>query len=195
METPRVRWEGSKIPHPAWQETEYWRKPVPEFPMLDAAIWVHRETGDTSLVVLGDLGIVHWFPSAHPSTWNITWKEAEVLVMKFVKRAVERSQRAAEARSAAAVNWEATHPAVWEYMTCEAYEDGAPRQPSMLCVFLEDGVVKACLQDRQEGRSLWISAPSLLQAFDALEAKLQAGTDDWRVSRAAQAKSYGPRKK
>lgn len=73
------------------------------------------------------------------------------------------------------------YPAIWEYLTLELYEDGKRRQRSTLMVMVEDGGVKCCLNDRDNARSLWVTAASLEAALAALEIAL-AGEDGagWR---------------
>jgi hypothetical protein len=73
-------------------------------------------------------------------------------------------------------------PAVMEYLFLDHWEDGASRETSTLLVFVEDGRVKACLNDRQEERSLWVSSTSFLGALAALEDALRSGGADWRRS-------------
>jgi len=115
-------------------------------------------------------------------------------VAKFVRRAVGAAGVIREQASAAGVNWVAAHPAIWEYLTLAEDDSGDVRETSMLCVFVEDGLVKMALQDRQEGQSLWVSSASLVEAFAALERRLVDGTGEWRQSRHA-AKARGGKKR
>lgn len=73
-------------------------------------------------------------------------------------------------------------PAVLEYLTAASYPDGSPRERSTLSFFVEDGVVKACLSDRDQVRTLWRSGASVEDAVMALESSLVEGTADWRRS-------------
>lgn len=74
------------------------------------------------------------------------------------------------------------YPALWEYLTLSAWEDGSPRALSTLIVFQEDGAWKVCLNDRAEGRSLWRSADTLAGLWEALEVALAGNAADWRRS-------------
>lgn len=78
-------------------------------------------------------------------------------------------------------------PGVVEYLTAVSYPDGSSRERSTISVFLEDGVVKACLSDRDQARTLWRSGPSVEDALMALEAAVVDGTADWRRSGAGKA--------
>lgn len=74
-------------------------------------------------------------------------------------------------------------PTLWAYLTDEEYSDGSPRERSTLTFFIEDGQPKACLSDRQEDRTLWVSASSLQDLIVRLEALLATGKAEWRDSR------------
>src|ERR1700729_2085687 len=76
-----------------------------------------------------------------------------------------------------------SHPVLWEYLTSTAYEDGAGRQPASLLVFVESGIVKLCLNDRDLSRTGWVSGPALEEALVSLELKLGDGSIDWRTTK------------
>jgi hypothetical protein len=73
----------------------------------------------------------------------------------------------------------ATYPALWEYLSLGVLPDG-PRQTSTLLVFLEDGMVKMCLHDRDAGVQLFRSADTFSGALEGLEEALESGRADWR---------------
>ena len=58
--------------------------------------------------------------------------------------------------------------------------DGKRRDSSTILVFCEEGRVKVCLSDREEGLVLFRSGRTLEEAVDALEACLVDGSADWR---------------
>lgn len=74
------------------------------------------------------------------------------------------------------------HPATVEYLTLEEWSPGKPRQRSTLTMFIEDGHVKLCLNDRDQARTGWASGATLEAALEALEADLAAGLTEWRPS-------------
>lgn len=71
-------------------------------------------------------------------------------------------------------------PAVAEYLTATNYPDGSPRERSVLSVFIEDGRVKVCLNDRDAARTLWRSADGIEDAVALLDLAIVDGTADWR---------------
>lgn len=77
-------------------------------------------------------------------------------------------------------------PGVREMLTETRYPDGSPRQTSTLLVFLEEGIVKCCLNDRDQAQTAWASGGSVADCLGALEAGLQRDSLQWRSS--------GPRK-
>jgi len=77
-------------------------------------------------------------------------------------------------------------PGVREMLVENRFPDGGARQTSTLLLFVEHGVVKVCLNDRDQGCSAWASGSSVGDCLEALEMGLQADSLQWRVS--------GPRK-
>jgi hypothetical protein len=75
------------------------------------------------------------------------------------------------------------HPVLWEYLSAAVYEDGSNRTPSSLLAFVELGLVKICLNDRDLSRTGWVSGVSLEEALIALELKLGDGSLDWRAAK------------
>lgn len=72
-------------------------------------------------------------------------------------------------------------PALVEYLTLTRYEDGDPRKESKLTVMIEDASWKMALNDVDNGRSLWVSGPSIMACLAAMEAKLTSDDADWRT--------------
>lgn len=73
-------------------------------------------------------------------------------------------------------------PSVHDWLTMVTDDRGVKRQTSSLSVFMDDGTFKAVLNDKDAGRSLFVSGRTLWAALDALEAHLVAGTGEWRKS-------------
>jgi hypothetical protein len=73
-------------------------------------------------------------------------------------------------------------PGVREMLTESRFPDGGSRQTATLLLFVEGGIVKACLNDRDQGCAAWASGSSVGDCLDALEAGLQGDSLQWRVS-------------
>jgi len=71
-------------------------------------------------------------------------------------------------------------PVLLEYLESRTYASGKPRETSTLTVFVDSGTLKASLNDRQEGRSLWAASDSLSGLLDTLESMLCGESVPWR---------------
>lgn len=83
-------------------------------------------------------------------------------------------------------------PAVHEFVTAAAHPDGRPRATSTLLLFVEDGVFKVCLSEREHSLTLWASASGVDEALMVLEERLTAQNVEWR--RKAQPTNKGPQR-
>jgi hypothetical protein len=72
------------------------------------------------------------------------------------------------------------YPGIWEHLAMTRYPDGSPRVLSTVTLFVDAGLVKACLNDRDQGLTAWASGVSLRAVLLALEAGLCNDTLDWR---------------
>lgn len=72
-------------------------------------------------------------------------------------------------------------PMMIEYLTTTRWEDGTPRERSTVNFFIEDGTLKACCNDRDLMRSLYVSAESWDALWEALEAAMADDAADWRA--------------
>jgi len=118
-------------------------------------------------------------------TWyqRQTWESWQGVIMAFVKKVAAADQKTAGVPSPEGDKWVRAYPALWEYLTLTEYEDKTTRVTSTLLVFIEEGVVKACLNDRDASRTLWVSGPSVPDTLKALDALLRAGEGEWRSSK------------
>lgn len=73
------------------------------------------------------------------------------------------------------------YPKVHEFLTCTRWDDGGLRQPGTMTLFIESGVWKACLNDRENEMSMYATGETTAGCLKALEARL-AGEQpaDWR---------------
>lgn len=78
---------------------------------------------------------------------------------------------------------EKEHPNLWAYLYQDKYDDGTIRRTATLLVFLDEGFVKACLNDRENNRSFFKASGSLNGVLAELEEALETGTADWRAKK------------
>lgn len=72
------------------------------------------------------------------------------------------------------------YPNLIEYLTVTEFEDGSSRERSVLSVFVEDGRVKVCLNDKELERSGYVSGDTLTGVLVALEKALATEGLEWR---------------
>lgn len=74
-------------------------------------------------------------------------------------------------------------PNVFEYLVADTYPDGQVRQRSTVMLIVDADMVKLCLNDKDNGQSLWVSGTSLANALKALEAAVTCPTTVWRENK------------
>lgn len=74
-------------------------------------------------------------------------------------------------------------PTLGHFLCDGAWPDGSIRQTSSLVVFVQDGMFKACLGDKDSNTSLWASSRSFDELLESLECRLTDEQPDWRRSR------------
>src|SRR5260370_22755096 len=67
----------------------------------------------------------------------------------------------------------------------DRWRDGSPRRPGTCLLLADDGRLKVCLSDRDQGLVAFLVVPSLLGAAEAADEALRSSATDWRVSRAS----------
>jgi len=87
----------------------------------------------------------------------------------------------------------ARFPTLYEYLTCSEWEDGSHRETATLLLFLDSGVLKACINDRAMGRNMFVAGSSLQGALAAAEEALRSENPGWRVFK-AQVQTKGRKK-
>lgn len=76
--------------------------------------------------------------------------------------------------------FESALPAVFEYMTSLPPDAPKNAKTASLTVFCEEGVFKACLNDRVDGLVCFATADTFDALLSALESMVASGEADWR---------------
>jgi len=71
-------------------------------------------------------------------------------------------------------------PALFEHLTETRWDDGSRRETSSISVFVQDGTWKACLNDKDSGRTAFVSARSPDELLDVLEKAVATGSVEWK---------------
>lgn len=74
-------------------------------------------------------------------------------------------------------------PILHTFLTRSLDDGGKPRKLATLFVFVEDGLWKGCLHERQNSLSLWGAGESFIGVLDCLEGRLAGGRAEWRRDR------------
>jgi len=83
-------------------------------------------------------------------------------------------------------------PALSEHLILTQYMDGTPRQTSTLLIFVDEGVLKLCLSDREVGRTCFVTGRTFEEALKTLDAGLVDDTLDWRTKRGSSTHQQRP---
>lgn len=76
-------------------------------------------------------------------------------------------------------------PALWEFLTAVAWDDGEERRTGTLLLFTEEGRWKCCVNDRDAGLVTFVAAESPDQLLRSVDKGLVDDTLDWRKSQGA----------
>jgi hypothetical protein len=82
-------------------------------------------------------------------------------------------------------------PALWEFLTHDAYEDGEKRETGTMLVMKDDGVLKGWLNDRDNLKTCWVSGDSWDGLLRAAEKVLGDPGAIWKDAKAYDRKKGG----
>jgi len=111
---------------------------------------------------------------------SMTFSERRDLIVSHLKQPSEQAKDGLDSMLSMDSAFQSKYPALFDYLTLVVSDDGRPRRTSTVTLCVEDGAVKACLNDRQTGFQLWASSDSVDGSFGALEALLTAERTPWR---------------
>lgn len=77
----------------------------------------------------------------------------------------------------------ARFPALAEFLSAVQWDDGKRRVPGSLTLFVEEGLIKTCLNDKDGGNVCFLTADTLEGLLGSLEKGLVEGGLDWRRSK------------
>jgi len=82
------------------------------------------------------------------------------------------------------VQWAEEYPTLLSYLSERTYSDNKPRVTSTLLIFVDDGILRICINDRDNNRSAFVTAATFSEALASLESRLLEESLDWRVKSA-----------
>lgn len=102
-------------------------------------------------------------------------------VGEFVQKAKKRSIARSQVTSIDDPQWQSTYPALHDFMTSDRWDKNTVRKTTTLFLFVDGGLLKACINDRDREETAFVSARTFKELFQAIEEGLQGDTLDWRV--------------
>jgi len=75
------------------------------------------------------------------------------------------------------------YPTLLEWMETDRWEDGTQRATTTLFIFVDVGLIKAMLKDRDASKVAFVSGTSLEAVLEAIERGLSEGSTEWKVDR------------
>ena len=75
------------------------------------------------------------------------------------------------------------YPTLWKFLTTLQWDDGSPRQPSTVSIFMQGGRWTACLTEKNWDLILFATADRVEGLWEALDGRLADPAADWRVNR------------
>ena len=106
------------------------------------------------------------------------------MALRFVRRTSGAEEKAsAPAPPSKASKVFAAVPALWEFVTASAWDDGQERVTGTILIFVEDGRVKLCLNDRDGDCVAFVSGLTFEEALSSANEGLEGDTLDWRRSK------------
>jgi hypothetical protein len=101
------------------------------------------------------------------------------LLRKADKGIPKSGEPVASAEDGMASRW----PTLFAFLSQMRWEDDTARVPGSMLTFVQDGMFKGMLRDKNDGTCLWVASRTLEGLFDAVEGSLCDPGADWRVDR------------
>lgn len=114
--------------------------------------------------------------------YRYSW-ERHIAMAEFAERRRQAPVRAAGSGVKRDPRVEKDFPATWDLMTTTKLKDGTSVATLTILVFCQDGLWKACVNDRQGEVSSFVSAETALGLLQAIEEGLAGDSLEWRASK------------
>lgn len=112
-------------------------------------------------------------------SWSLFRKVAETMKPMMKKPTEEKTPGAAVSKWVDA-DFEKEWPYLSAFLADTVWDDGTQRETGTLLIFVQEGYLKVCLNDRAANRSAFVTGPTINMLFDACEAGLEGDSLDWR---------------
>lgn len=148
--------------------------------MQHKTAWRSGHSGECPLCVEGAKGRSHHKGHFGPSGGFL--KEVQTMA-RFLQKKNKGAVLGASDNGVSLPTFPIELVALSEFLCDSEWDDGSPREPGSLVLFVEAGRLKACLSDKDQHLVGFVSAATWLGLLAAVEQGLEEGTIDWRASR------------
>lgn len=117
------------------------------------------------------------------------WSEGSM--GKFVEMCRKRVEKAREGSVLKDGEFAKEYPALFDHLSSVAWDNGDPRVTSTLFIFVEDGLWKGLLNERESEGKFWLSGATFKGLLEGMEARLKEGTAEFRYPKPVGKKPKG----
>jgi hypothetical protein len=104
-------------------------------------------------------------------------------VANFLRRPSSNGVRSADGAASVDCAYCQRYPALAEFLTLSEWEPGQLRVTGTLLLFVEEGVWKACLHDRDDCKAAFVSSETFQGLLERVDEGLRGDDFDWRNKR------------
>lgn len=101
---------------------------------------------------------------------------------KFIRGQPNLGNGTGELGAIAKSSFAKEYPALFDYMSETKLPTGGKRETTTILLFVEQGFLKACINDRAYGCVSFVSGEELEALLRSVEERLATDTMEWRVS-------------
>lgn len=132
------------------------------------------------------LFVESWYPAGFSEGVNGAASVADIQLGAAMKRREKKREELSD-KAFHDEEFREKYPTLFDHLASTRFdgESGGERTVSTLLVFAADGVLKACLRDRNDALCLWVAGRTLGDLLSVLERELADDTGVWRMDRLA----------
>lgn len=80
-------------------------------------------------------------------------------------------------------SFETDYPVLYSYLCDTCYSDGTARKTATITMFVDGGYLKACVNDRDNARTAFVTGGTLVELLDSMEGLLCDNKTVWKLGR------------
>jgi len=99
---------------------------------------------------------------------------------QYIRKVIASEVRGPSGKAPPIGEFEGICPALYEFVTCDEWEPGKPRQRGTVMLIADGGMWKAFVHDRDQKLKCFLSAMTPLELLQVVEDALANGGGEWR---------------